>query len=162
MNALKNQSQQDEAINNIQDLETKKADLAVKRDEKEESYGDKSYRINIRELPVTDPRMPLLNQRIDPLTEATMLSAEQARQNSQKLADQNTIYFQATTGEGTLIERSGLRTAQEASKAQALGDLGRVVNDRTVFRASDRNLQMQQRQEQEQINRALRKIPGNE
>lgn len=162
MNAFKNQSQQEEAVNNIQDLETKKADLAVKQEEKEESYGDKSYRINIQELPVTDPRMPLLNHRIDPLTEATMFSADQARQNSQRIADQNKIHFQATTGEGTLIERSGLRTVQEAGKAQALDDLGRVVNNRTVFRASDRNLQMQQQLEQEQINRTLRRIPGNE
>lgn len=158
MNQLKNLSQEQEAISAIQDLDTKRADLATKQAEKDLSYGDQSYRLNLPDLPEAPNNLPVLQGKLDPLTEAAMLSAEEGARNSQALAEQDKVFFDAATGEGTLIERQGLLTAQELHKTQVLSDLNNTINNRVKFRALDRNLKAEQQQHEEQIKRALRHV----
>ena len=88
-NILKNQEQQEEAITAIQDLETKKADLQTKQAEYEKAYGDSSYHVRLDEAVPGASSLPTLSGRLDPLTQAAMLSAEQARQNSSDIQLQN-------------------------------------------------------------------------
>ncbi len=159
MNALKNEAQQSEAISFIQDLETKKADLQTKEDEYTKAYGNRSYRVNLNETRTTGTEIPLLNGRIDPLTEAAMLNAQQARQNSTSIADQNRLFYNELTGEQTLLERSALRSAQEVNKTRALNELRETLNARQTLRATQRNDDAQKRQEQEQIKRARSQVP---
>ncbi len=154
MNALKNQAQQSEAISYIQDLETRKADLQTKEDEYTKAYGNRSHRVNLNETRPAATELPLLNGRIDPLTEAAMLNAQQARENSASIADQNRLFYDELTGEQTLLERSGLRTAQEANKTRALNEFRETLNARQMLRAAQRNIDAQTQQEQEQIKRA--------
>lgn len=159
MNALKNEAQQSEAISFIQDLETKKADVQTKEDEYTKGYGSGSYRVNLNQTRPTGTEMPLLNGKIDPLTEAAMMNAQQARQNSTNIAAQNRLFYNELTGEQTLLERSGLRTAQEANKTRALNELRETFNARQTVRAAQRNNEAQIRQEQEQIKRARSQVP---
>jgi hypothetical protein len=159
MNALKNQAQQSEAISFIQDLETKKADLQTKEDEYTKAYGIGSYRVNLNQTRPTGTEIPLLNGRIDPLTEAAMLNAQQARQNSTNIAAQNRLFYNELTGEQTLLERSGLRTAQEVNKTRALNELRETLNARQTRRAAQKNDEAQKQQAQEQIKRARSQVP---
>ena len=159
MNALKNEAQQSEAISFIQDLETKKADLQTKEDEYTKAYGIGSYRVNLNQTRPTGTEIPLLNGRIDPLTEAAMLNAQQARQNSTNIAAQNRLFYNELTGEQTLLERSGLRTAQEVNKTRALNELRETLNARQTQRAAQKNDEAQKQQEQEQIKRARSQVP---
>jgi hypothetical protein len=159
MNELKSQAQQSEAISFIQDLETKKADLQTKEDEYTKAYGSGSYSVNLNETGPAGTEIPLLNGRIDPLTEAAMLNAKQARQNSANIEEQNRLFYNELTGEQTLLERSGLRTAQEVNKTRALNELRETVSARQTLRAANRNDQAQKQQEQEQIKRARNQVP---
>lgn len=159
MNALKSQAQQSEAISFIQDLETKKADLQTKEDEYTEAYGNRSYRVNLNQTRPTGTEIPLLNGKIDPLTEAAMLNAQQARQNSSNITDQNQLFYNELTGEQTLLERSGLRSAQEVNKTRAVNELRETLNARQTLRAAQRNDEAQKQQEQEQIKRARSQVP---
>lgn len=159
MNALKNEAQQSEAISFIQDLETKKADLQTKEDEYTKAYGSGSYRVNLNETRPTGTDFPLLNGRIDPLTEAAMLNAQQARQNSASIADQNRLFYNELTSEQTLLERSGLRSAQEVNKTRAVNELRETLNSRQTLRAAQRNDEAQKQQVQEQIRRARSQVP---
>lgn len=159
MNALKNEAQQSEAISFIQDLETKKADLQTKEDEYTKAYGSGSYRVNLNEVGTATAALPLLNGKIDPLTEAAMLNAQQARQNSASIADQNRLFYNELTGEQTLLERSGLRTAQDVNKTRALNELRETLNARQTLRAAQRNDDAQKRQEEDQIKRARSRMP---
>jgi hypothetical protein len=159
MNALKNEAQQSEAISFIQDLETKKADLQTKEDEYTKAYGNRSYRVNLNEARPTGTEIPLLNGKVDPLTEAAMLNAQQAHQNSASIADQNRLFYNELTSEQTLLERSALRSAQEVNKTRALNELRETVNARQSLRAAQRNDEAQKRQEQEQIKRARSQVP---
>ena len=160
MNALKNQAQQSEAISYIQDLETKKADLQTKEDEYTKAYGNRSYRVNLNETRPTGTEIPLLSGKLDSLTEAAMSKAEQSRQNSANITDQNRLFFNELTGEQTLLERSGLRSAQEVNKTRALNELRETVNARQTLRAAQRNEESHKQQEQERIQRARSKVPG--
>lgn len=159
MNALKSEAQQSEAISFIQDLETKKADLQTKEDEYAKAYGSSSYRVNLSDVGSPTAPVPLLNGKIDPLTEAAMLNAQQARQNSTSIADQNRLFYNELTGEQTLLEHSGLRTAQEVNKTRALNELRETVNARQTLRAAQRNDEARSQQEQEQIKRARSQVP---
>lgn len=159
MNALKSQAQQSEAISFIQDLETKKADLQTKEDEYAEAYGNRSYRVNLNQTRPTGTEIPLLRGKLDPLTEAAMLNALQARQNSSNITDQNQLFYNELTGEQTLLERSGLRTAQEVNKTRSVNELRETLNARQTLRAAQRNDEAQKQQEQEQIKRARSKLP---
>ena len=159
MNALKNQAQQSEAISFIQDLETKKADLQTKEDEYTKAYGIGSYRVNLNQTRPTGTEIPLLNGRIDPLTEAAMLNAQQARQNSTNIAAQNRLFYNELTGEQTLLERSALRSAQEVNKTRALNELRETFNARQTRRAAQKNDEAQKQQAQEQIKRARSQVP---
>lgn len=159
MNALKSEAQQSEALSFVQDLETKKADLQTKEDEYTKSYGSGSYRVNLNEVrPATAP-LPVLNGRIDPLTEAAMLNAQQVRQNSTNIAEQNRLFYNELTSEQTLLERSGLRSAQEVNKTRALNELRETVNARQTLRAAQRNEEAQKQQEREQLKRTRNQVP---
>jgi hypothetical protein len=159
MNALKSQAQQSEAISFIQDLETKKADLQTKEDEYTEAYGNRSYRVNLNQTKTTGTEIPLLRGKLDPLTEAAMLNAQQARQNSSNITDQNQLFYNELTGEQTLLERSGLRTAQEVNKTCAVNELRETLNARQTLRAAQRIDEAQKQQEREQIKRARSQVP---
>ena len=159
MNALKSQAQQSEAIRFIQDLETKKADLQTKEDEYTEAYGNRSYRVNLNQTKTTGTEIPLLRGKLDPLTEAAMLNAQQARQNSSNITDQNQLFYNELTGEQTLLERSGLRTAQEVNKTRAVNELRETLNARQTLRAAQRIDEAQKQQEREQIKRARSQVP---
>lgn len=159
MNALKDQAQQSEAISYIQDLETKKADLQTKEDEYTKAYGNRSYRVNMNETRPAGTKIPILRGNLDPLTEAAMLSAEQARQNSANITDQNRLFYNELTGEQTLLERSGLRTAQEVNKTRTLNEFRETLNARQTLRATQRNEEARKQQEQEQIHRARSQVP---
>ena len=159
MNALKDQAQQAVAISYLQDLETKKADLQTKEDEYTKAYGNRSYRVNMNETRPAGTEIPILRGNLDPLTEAAMLSAEQARQNSANITDQNRLFYNELTGEQTLLERSGLRTAQEVNKTRALNEFRETLNARQTLRATQRNEGARKQQEQEQIHRARSQVP---
>jgi hypothetical protein len=159
INALKNQAQQSEAISYIQDLETKKADLQTKEEEYSKAYGNRSYRVNLNETRPTGTEIPLLTGKLDPLTEAAMLNAEQSRQNSANITDQNRLFYRELTSEQTLLERSGLRTVQEDNKTRALNELRETLNARQTLRAAQRNEESHKQQEQERIQRARSKVP---
>jgi len=87
------------------------------------------------------------------------LNAKQARQNSANIGEQNRLFYNELTGEQTLLERSGLRTAQEVNKTRALNELRETVSARQTLRAANRNDQAQKQQEQEQIKRARNQVP---
>lgn len=159
MNALKSHAQQSEAISFIQDLETKKADLQTKEDEYTKAYGSGSYRVKLNQTRPTGTEIPLLRGKLDPLTEAAMLNAQQARQNSSNITDQNQLFYNELAGEQTLLERSGLRTAQEVNKTRSVNELRETLNARQTLRAAQRNDEAQKQQEQEQIKRARSKLP---
>jgi len=159
VNMLKNQEQQEEAITAIQDLETKKADLQTQQAEYEESYGNSSYHVRMNESAPVAPPLPTLSGRIDPLTQAAMSSAGQARQNSTNIQLQNRVFYTALTNDGTMLDRASLRTAQEAAKARALNELREVINDRQTFRAAQRNEAARKEYDQEKVDRARNNIP---
>ena len=88
-----------------------------------------------------------------------MLNAQQARQNSANIADQNRLFYNELTGEQTLLERCALRSAQEVSKTRALNELRETLNARQTGRAAQRNDEAQKQQEQQQIKRARSQVP---
>jgi hypothetical protein len=161
MNALKNEAQEAEAISFIQDLETKKADLQTKEDEYEKAYGSGSYRVRLNQTSSSASSLPVLAGKLSPITEAAMLAAQQARRNSTNLVNQNQVFYDALTGEQTLLERSGLRNTQEANKTRALNEFRETLNARQSLRAAQRNEEAQRQQMQEQLNRAHNQVPDD-
>ena len=158
-NMLKNQAQQEEAITAIQDLETKKADLQTQQAEYEKAYGDSSYHVRLDQAAPGPSSLPALSGHLDPLTQAAMLSAEQARQNSRDIQLQNQLFYAALTNDGTMLDRASLRTAQEAGKTRALNEMREVINNRQTLRAAQRNEAAQKEYEQEKIDRVRNSMP---
>ena len=158
-NILKNQEQQEEAITAIQDLETKKADLQTQQAEYEKAYGDSSYHVRLDEAVPGASSLPTLSGHLDPLTQAAMLSAEQARQNSSDIQLQNQLFYAALTNDGTMLDRASLRTAQEAGKTRALNEMREVINNRQTLRAAQRNEAARKQYDQEKIDQARNNIP---
>jgi hypothetical protein len=158
-NMLKNQAQQEEAITAIQDLETKKADLQTQQAEYEQAYGDSSYHVRLDQAVPGPSSLPALSGRLDPLTQAAMLSAAQARQNSSDIQLQNQLFYAALTNDGTMLDRASLRTAQEAGKTRALNEMREVINNRQTLRAAQRNEAARKQYDQEKIDQARNNIP---
>ena len=158
-NILKNQEQQEEAITAIQDLETKKADLQTQQAEYEKAYGDSSYHVRLDEAVPGASSLPTLSGHLDPLTQAAMLSAEQARQNSSDIQLQNQLFYAALTNDGTMLDRASLRNAQEAGKSRALNEMREVINNRQTLRAAQRNEAARRQYNQEKIDQARNNIP---
>ena len=158
-NMLKNQAQQEEAITAIQDLETKKADLQTQQAEYEQAYGDSSYHVRLDQAVPGASSLPSLSGRLDPLTQAAMLSAAQARQNSSDIQLQNQLFYAALTNDGTMLDRASLRNAQEAGKTRALNEMREVINNRQTLRAAQRNEAAQKQYDQEKIDQARNNIP---
>ena len=158
-NMLKNQAQQEEAITAIQDLETKKADLQIQKEEYEQAYGDSSYHVRLDQAVPGASSLPTLSGRLDPLTQAAMLSAAQARQNSSDIQLQNHLFYAALTNDGTMLDRASLRNAQEAGKTQALNEMREVINNRETLRAAQRNEAARKQYDQEKIDQARNNIP---
>jgi len=158
-NILKNLEQQEEAITDIQDLETKTADLQTQQAEYEEAYGDSSYRVRLDKTDPGAPRLPTLRGRLDPLTQAAMSSADQARQNSRDIRLQNQLFYAALTNDGTLLDRASLSSAQEAGKTRALNETREVINNRQTLRDAQRNQAARQEYDQEKIDQARNNIP---
>jgi hypothetical protein len=158
-NILKNQEQQEEAITDIQDLETKQADLQTQQAEYEKAYGDSSYHVRLDETDPGAPRLPTLSGHLDPLTRAAMSSADQARQNSSDIQLQNQLFYAALTNDGTMLDRASLRTAQEAGKTRALNEMREVINNRQTLRAAQRNQAARKEYDQEKIDQARNNIP---
>jgi hypothetical protein len=156
---LKNQAQQEEAITAIQDLETKKADLQTQQAEYEQAYGDSSYHVRLDQAVPGASSLPTLSGQLDPLTQAAMLSAEQARQNSSDIQLQNKLFYTVLTNDGTMLDRASLRNAQEAGKTRALNEMREVINNRQTLRAAQRNEAAQKEYEQEKIDKARNNIP---
>jgi hypothetical protein len=158
-NILKNQEQQEEAITAIQDLETKKADLQTQQAEYEQAYGDSSYHVRLDQAVPGPSSLPTLSGRLDPLTQAAMLSAAQARQNSSDIQLQNQLFYAALTNDGTMLDRASLRNAQEAGKTRALNEMREVINNRQTLRAAQRNEAARKQYDQERIDQARNNIP---
>ena len=158
-NILKNQEQQEEAITAIQDLETKKADLQTKQAKYEKAYGNSSYHVQMDETVPVASSLPTLSGRLDPLTQAAMLSAAQARQNSSDIQLQNQLFYAALTNDGTMLDRASLRNAQEAGKTRALNETREVINNRQTLRAAQRNEAARKQYDQEKIDQARNNIP---
>lgn len=158
-NILKNQEQQEEAITAIQDLETKKADLQTQQAEYEKAYGNSSYHVRLDEAVPGASSLPTLNGHLDPLTQAAMLSAEQARQNSSDIQLQNQLFYAALTNDGTMLDRASLRNAQEAGKTRALNEMREVINNRQTLRAAQRNEAARKQYNHEKIDQARNNIP---
>ena len=158
-NMLKNQAQQEEAITTIQDLETKKADLQTQQAEYEQAYGDSSYHVRLDQAVPGASSLPTLSGRLDPLTQAAMLSAAQARQNSSDIQLQNQLFYAALTNDGTMLDRASLRNAQEAGKTRALNEMREVINNRQTLRAAQRNEAARKQYDQEKIDQARNNIP---
>ena len=158
-NMLKNQAQQEEAITAIQDLETKKADLQTQQAEYEQAYGDSSYHVRLDQAVPGPSSLPTLSGRLDPLTQAAMLSAAQARQNSSDIQLQNQLFYAALTNDGTMLDRASLRNAQEAGKTRALNEMREVINNRQTLRAAQRNEAARKEYDQEKIDQARDNIP---
>jgi hypothetical protein len=158
-NMLKNQEQQEEAITAIQDLETKKADLQTQQAEYEKAYGDSSYHVRLDQAVPGASSLPTLSGHLDPLTQAAMLSAEQARQNSSDIQLQNQLFYAALTNDGTMLDRASLRNAQEAGKTRALNEMREVINNRQTLRAAQRNEAARKQYDQEKIDQARNNIP---
>ena len=158
-NILKNQEQQEEAITAIQDLETKKADLQTQQAEYEKAYGDSSYHVRLDQAVPGASSLPTLSGRLDPLTQAAMLSAAQARQNSSDIQLQNQLFYAALTNDGTMLDRASLRNAQEAGKTRALNEMREVINNRQTLRAAQRNEAARKQYDQEKIDQARNNIP---
>ena len=158
-NMLKNQAQQEEAITSIQDLETKKADLQTQQAEYEQAYGDSSYHVRLDQAVPGPSSLPTLSGRLDPLTQAAMLSAAQARQNSSDIQLQNQLFYAALTNDGTMLDRASLRNAQEAGKTRALNEMREVINNRQTLRAAQRNEAARKQYDQEKIDQARNNIP---
>ena len=158
-NMLKNQEQQEEAITAIQDLETKKADLQTQQAEYEQAYGDSSYHVRLDQAVPGPSSLPTLSGRLDPLTQAAMLSAAQARQNSSDIQLQNQLFYAALTNDGTMLDRASLRNAQEAGKTRALNEMREVINNRQTLRAAQRNEAARKQYDQEKIDQARNNIP---
>jgi hypothetical protein len=158
-NMLKNQAQQEEAITAIQDLETKKADLQTQQAEYEQAYGDSSYHVRLDQAVPGASSLPTLSGRLDPLTQAAMLSAAQSRQNSRDIQLQNQLFYAALTNDGTMLDRASLRNAQEAGKTRALNETREVINNRQTLRAAQRNEAARKQYDQEKIDQARNNIP---
>ena len=158
-NMLKNQAQQEEAITAIQDLETKKADLQTQQAEYEQAYGDSSYHVRLDQAVPGASSLPTLSGHLDPLTQAAMLSAAQARQNSSDIQLQNQLFYAALTNDGTMLDRASLRNAQEAGKTRALNEMREVINNRQTMRAAQRNEAARKQYDQERIDQARNNIP---
>jgi len=158
-NILKNQEQQEEAITAIQDLETKKADLQTEQAEYEKAYGDSSYHVRLDQAVPGASALPTLSGHLDPLTQAAMLSAAQARQNSSDIQLQNQLFYAALTNDGTMLDRASLRNAQEAGKTRALNEMREVINNRQTLRAAQRNEAARKQYDQEKIDQARNNIP---
>lgn len=158
-NILKNQEQQEEAITAIQDLETKKADLQTEQAEYEKAYGDSSYHVRLDQAVPGASSLPTLSGHLDPLTQAAMLSAEQARQNSIDIQLQNQLFYAALTNDGTMLDRASLRNAQEAGKTRALNEMREVINNRQTLRAAQRNEAARKQYDQGKIDKARNNIP---
>ena len=158
-NMLKNQEQQEEAITAIQDLETKKADLQTQQAEYEQAYGDSSYHVRLDQAVPGASSLPTLSGHLDPLTQAAMLSAAQARQNSSDIQLQNQLFYAALTNDGTVLDRASLRNAQEAGKTRALNEMREVINNRQTLRAAQRNEAARKQYDQEKIDQARNNIP---
>ena len=159
VNVLKNLEQQEQAISAIQDLETKKADLQTKQAEYEKAYGDGAYHVRMNETAPGDSRLPTLNGNIDPLAQAAMSSAEQARRNSGDIEQQNKLFYTGLTNDGTMLDRASLRTAQEASKTRSLNEMREVINNRQTLRAAQRNQAARQEHDREKVDKARSNIP---
>ena len=158
-NILKNLEQQEEAITDIQDLETKTANLQTQQAEYEEAYGDSSYHVRLDQAVPGASSLPTLSGQLDPLTQAAMLSAAQARQNSRDIQLQNQLFYAALTNDGTLLDRASLSSAQEAGKTRALNETREVINNRQTLRDAQRNQAARQEYDQEKIDRARNNIP---
>ncbi|MGO8931374.1 MAG: hypothetical protein ACLQU3_31350 [Limisphaerales bacterium] len=158
-NMLKNQAQQEEAITTIQDLETKKADLQTQQAEYEQAYGDSSYHVRLDQAVPGASSLPTLSGHLDSLTQAAMLSAAQARQNSSDIQLQNQLFYAALTNDGTMLDRASLRNAQEAGKTRALNEMREVINNRQTLRAAQRNEAARKQYDQEKIDQARNNIP---
>lgn len=158
-NILKNLEQQEEAITAIQDLETKKADLQTQQAEYEQAYGDSSYHVRLDQAVPGASSLPTLSGHLDPLTQAAMLSAEQARQNSSDIQLQNQLFYAALTNDGTMLDRASLRNAQEAGKTRALNETREVINNRQTLRAAQRNEAARKEYNREKIDQARDNIP---
>jgi hypothetical protein len=158
-NILKNLEQQEEAITAIQDLETKKADLQTQQAEYEQAYGDSSYHVRLDQAVPGASSLPTLSGHLDPLTQAAMLSAAQARQNSSDIQLQNQLFYAALTNDGTMLDRASLRNAQEAGKTRALNETREVINNRQTLRAAQRNEAARKQYDQEKIDQARNNIP---
>ena len=158
-NILKNLEQQEEAITAIQDLETKKADLQTQQAKYEQAYGDRSYHVRLDQAVPGASSLPTLSGHLDPLTQAAMLSAEQARQNSSDIQLQNQLFYAALTNDGTMLDRASLRNAQEAGKTRALNETREVINNRQTLRAAQRNEAARKQYDQEKIDQARNNIP---
>jgi hypothetical protein len=158
-NILKNLEQQEEAITAIQDLETKKADLQTQQAEYEQAYGDSSYHVRLDQAVPGASSLPTLSGHLDPLTQAAMLSAAQARQNSSDIQLQNQLFYAALTNDGTMLDRASLRNAQEAGKTRALNETREVINNRQTLRAAQRNEAARKEYNREKIDQARDNIP---
>ena len=143
----------------IQDLETKKADLPTEQAEYEQAYRDSSYHVRLDQAVPGPSSLPTLSGRLDPLTQAAMLSAEQARQNSSDIQLQNQLFYAALTNDGTMLDRASLRNAQEAGKTRALNEMREVINNRQTLRAAQRNEAARKQYDQEKIDQARNNIP---
>jgi hypothetical protein len=58
-----------------------------------------------------------------------------------------------------MLDRAGLRTAQEAGKTRAINELRDVINSRQTLRAAKRNEAAQKQFDQETVDRARNNIP---
>lgn len=148
-NSMKNEMQQDTAVQTIIDLANKTEELKRKQSwlqqlstNKVLFWGDRSHAqsFHAREIPRTAPVLMLQNTQLN----NTVSILEQLRERS--LNNLNQTYEEAA-GQGTLLERQSLRTRQEADKAGSIQELNEAFNQKALMRAQERNRQHMQEQD---------------
>ena len=141
MNTLKNATQQQNAVTDIQDLVTQQANNALLGQEKTNSYGDASYHIPAAQAPSSVSTLSLYANSAagDPLVQSALAGAAAARQSSVLLSNQQQSIYAKMTGSGTMIERAALGNEQEVLKTSTMAELQNAINNRTSFKAMERN-----------------------
>jgi len=141
MNTLKSATQQQNAVTDIQDLVTKQTNNALLGQEKTNSYGDASYHISTRPAPSSVSTLSLYTNGAagDPLVQSALAGAAASRQSSVLLSNQQQSIYAKMTGSGTMIERAALGNEQEVLKTSTMAELQNAINNRTSFKAMERN-----------------------
>lgn len=150
MNALKANEQEQNALQDIITSVTKQTNNALLQKEQSTFYGNSSYHMSTPQVPLSTNSASLtplyLTNSQDAMVAGVMNGVAASRAASATLATQQSNIYSKITGNGTLIERAALANEQQAAKTAVLDQLKSAINNRTTFKAMQKNAQLQTNQ----------------